>query len=79
MQFSVYNKHVQLASAFISGISLGYLICLHRRKCNLINSKYIDDSQAMSKCNGNVCPIDMNAVFKQAYEQPLQQPDQPLN
>jgi len=80
MNVSLNNKYLHLASAFISGLSVGYLICLNKRKC-----KPTGEQQSVpefpillstKKCNESLCPIDMTAVFKKADEQ---QPDQPLN
>jgi hypothetical protein len=76
MQLSLNNKYLHLASAFTSGFSLGYLICLYRRKSKPTGGDLlISIPNPVKKCTGDVCPIDMTAVFKQADEQSVQQVD----
>ena len=66
MHLSFNNKHVHIASAFVSGISLGYLICLYRRKCKPTGGDVVTALPIINKkCTGDVCPIDMTDVFKQ--------------
>lgn len=78
MYLSLQNKHVHLASAFISGFSLGYLICLYKRKCKPTGGQPALALPALlstKKCTDDLCPIDMNIVFKKADEQLVKKPD----
>ena len=39
MQLPLNNKYLQLTSAFLSGFSAGYLICLYKRKSKPTNGE----------------------------------------
>ncbi len=82
MHLPFNNKHIHIASAFVSGFSLGYLLCLYKRKSKPTGGNAITSLPIVNvtqKCTGDVCPIDMTAVFKQADQQTEQQIEQPLN
>ena len=84
MHLPFNNKYAHIASAFMSGFSLGYLICLYKRKSKPTGDDLlISVPNPVKKCTGVVCPIDMIAVFKQADQQTEQsiehQVEQPLN